>query len=225
MVFRKKKVQSGARFGAEVAGGLLEGRIAKQGDAVNLYPNREAWLQAAAAELTQDFAAVSYRVPERLRYAIGFPSTGRFGKRIGECWTAEHSADRTCEIFIRGDLEKPVDVLGILTHELVDAAVGTDAKHGKIFRRCALAIGLTGPMRSTAPGPVLAQRLCEIADTLGPLPHAALLWSDRKKQSTRLIKVACGECGYTARVPRKWLEEAGPPLCPQHGAMVIVGDV
>lgn len=38
------------------------------------------------------------------------------------------------------------------------------------------------------------------------------------KQTTRMLKVACGECGYTARVSSKWLE-VGPPHCPQHGAM------
>lgn len=39
------------------------------------------------------------------------------------------------------------------------------------------------------------------------------------KQTTRLHKAACGECGYTVRVTSKWLD-VGPPHCPQHGAMV-----
>jgi hypothetical protein len=37
-------------------------------------------------------------------------------------------------------------------------------------------------------------------------------------QSTRLLKVACGECGYTVRVTSKWLEK-GAPGCPDHGPM------
>ena len=44
-----------------------------------------------------------------------------------------------------------------------------------------------------------------------------------KKQATRMIKVACPECGYTARTTQKWLD-VGPPRCPQHDAMVIVKD-
>jgi hypothetical protein len=40
------------------------------------------------------------------------------------------------------------------------------------------------------------------------------------KQSTRLLKVICTECGYTARVTRKWLEH-GAPHCPKHGAMLV----
>lgn len=31
---------------------------------------------------------------------------------------------------------------------------------------------------------------------------------------TRLVKVQCGSCAYTARTTRKWLDELGPPLCP-----------
>ena len=40
-----------------------------------------------------------------------------------------------------------------------------------------------------------------------------------KKQTTRLHKAECAECGYTVRVTAKWLE-VGPPHCPMHGAMV-----
>ncbi|MDZ5647159.1 transcription elongation protein SprT [Nitrospirillum sp. BR 11828] len=39
------------------------------------------------------------------------------------------------------------------------------------------------------------------------------------KQGTRLIKVSCKECGYTARVARKWLDTVGALHCPTHGAM------
>lgn len=42
----------------------------------------------------------------------------------------------------------------------------------------------------------------------------------KKKQSTRLVKAACGECGYTVRVTRRWLE-VGAPHCPLHGAMDV----
>lgn len=39
-----------------------------------------------------------------------------------------------------------------------------------------------------------------------------------KKQTARLLKAECAECGYTVRVTAKWLE-VGPPHCPAHGAM------
>jgi hypothetical protein len=37
---------------------------------------------------------------------------------------------------------------------------------------------------------------------------------DRKKRTTRLLKCECEACGYTARVTRKWVDEAGAPICP-----------
>lgn len=44
-----------------------------------------------------------------------------------------------------------------------------------------------------------------------------------KKQTTRLLKVICKECGYPARVTKKWIDEVGAPHCPQHGQMVVEG--
>ncbi|HDR9506919.1 hypothetical protein C5615_09815 [Burkholderia cepacia] len=39
------------------------------------------------------------------------------------------------------------------------------------------------------------------------------------RQSTRMHKTECTECGYTARVSAKWLK-VGAPLCPAaHGPM------
>lgn len=42
-----------------------------------------------------------------------------------------------------------------------------------------------------------------------------------KKQTTRMVKCECGECGYIARTSQKWLDEVGPPHCPSHGAMRV----
>ena len=35
-----------------------------------------------------------------------------------------------------------------------------------------------------------------------------------KKQTTRLKKLKCSECGYTVRTTAKWIETLGAPLCP-----------
>jgi hypothetical protein len=42
------------------------------------------------------------------------------------------------------------------------------------------------------------------------------------KQTTRLIKCECAECGYLARVTRLWLDTKGAPQCPEHGVMEVV---
>ncbi len=39
-------------------------------------------------------------------------------------------------------------------------------------------------------------------------------------QTTRLLKVACEDCGYTARVTQKWID-IGLPHCPTHGEMAL----
>jgi uncharacterized Zn finger protein (UPF0148 family) len=33
-------------------------------------------------------------------------------------------------------------------------------------------------------------------------------------QGTRLLKVFCSTCGYTARVTKRWIDKAGTPICP-----------
>lgn len=44
-----------------------------------------------------------------------------------------------------------------------------------------------------------------------------------KKQTSRLLKACCTDCGYTVRVTAKWLE-VGKPHCPLHGAMEVDGE-
>lgn len=46
----------------------------------------------------------------------------------------------------------------------------------------------------------------------------------KPKQSTRLKKAECSQCGYTVRVTARWLE-VGPPHCPKHGAMDVDVDI
>jgi len=47
--------------------------------------NREEWLNLVADGMAPWFEDQGYPLP-RCRIAIGFPSTGKRGKRIGECW-------------------------------------------------------------------------------------------------------------------------------------------
>jgi len=202
---------------------------------VNRHDFRESWLRTATAELRPYFASVGYPLPDNIRFAIAFTSTGRKGKRVGECWHSSASDDATYEIFIRADLAEPVEVLGVLVKELVHTALPSDSGHGKLFKTAALKIGLQGPMRKARPGVLLQNRLTEVAATLGPLPHASLhidqtpltavaVALDRpKKQRARMLKAECtGEgCGYTLRVAAKWVRDLGPPHCPKHGAMSV----
>ena len=198
----------------------------------NTHDSRESWLRSATAELRPYFDSYGYKIPENIRYAIAFPSTGRAGARIGECWHSSTSDDGNFEIIIRADIADPVEVLGVLTHELIHAVLPADAGHGKLYKDTAIKIGLEGKMRHAMPNQLLRARLAELAESLGALPHAKLN-IDRgrdnrpadkpKKQRARLLKAECtGEgCGYTVRITAKWVDELGAPLCPKHGVMTV----
>jgi hypothetical protein len=208
---------------------LVEDRM----KAPNNHNARETWLRAAANELRPYFASCGYTIPEQIRFAIAFPSTGRKGKRVGECWHSTTSDDAHFEIFIRADLADPIHILGVLTKELVHTCLPPNSGHGKLFKEAATKIGLQGPMRQAMPGVLLQSRLIDLAATLGPLPHARLnieqgpslaVPIDRpKKQRARLLKAECSGdgCGYTVRVTSKWVRDLGPPHCPRHGPMTV----
>jgi hypothetical protein len=93
-----------------------------------------------AAGMAPLFEALESPPPlAHIRVAIGFTSAGRKGKAIGECWDNRLSADGHFEIFIRPDLAHaadamPAQIAAILAHELVHAAVGIPAGHGKAFK-------------------------------------------------------------------------------------------
>ena len=199
----------------------------------NYHDTRESWLKAATDELRPYFMRCGHPLPDKIRFAIGFPSTGRKGNRVGECWHSSTSADEHFEIFIRADLAEPEKVLGVLVHELVHAVVPVDARHGKHYRAAALKIGLQGKMVHALPGELLQKRLDDLAASLGPLPHARLNIergadnrgpADReKKQKARMLKAACEVegCGYVVRVVASHVRNIGPPHCPKHGAMTV----
>jgi hypothetical protein len=99
----------------------------------------------------------------RYRVAIGFPSIGKRGKWIGECWDGRASADGTFEVLIRPDQ-------AILARELVHAAVGVSCGHKGAFRTVARRRRF------------LAR--CPILEGIGPFPCRARLWWVTRFQPT-----------------------------------------
>ena len=205
----------------------------------NRHATREAWLQTATKELRPYFTSVKLPLPEKIRLAIAFPSTGRKGKRKGECWHSGNSDDEHFEIFIRADISEPVEVLGILVKELVHAALPDGTTHGKLFKGAAIKVGLEGKMRDAQPTILLQNRLEQVATTLGPLPHAKLhidqtpltaiasppakALDKPKKQKGRMLKAECMAegCGYIVRVSALQARTIGKPHCPKHGQMNV----
>ena len=183
---------------------------------------RENWLQSATEELRTLFKQCGEEIPTQVRSSCGFPSKSALSnknRRIGECWSARASADQHAEIFISPTISDSSRVLDILAHELIHA-VHPNAGHGKAFKRTATAIGLEGKMTATVAGAKFKEWAEPVLARLGAYPHADLVPSNaQKKQTTRMLKCFCPECGYTVRVAGKWLEAMGAPMCPEHGTM------
>lgn len=180
--------------------------------------NRENWLNKFTKASSRHFVKAGFPLPGKVRCSIGFTSKGMKAKRIGECWSDLSSKDKTFEIFIVPTIDDSSRIADILTHELVHAAVGHDKKHGKVFKKCATTLGLTGKMTATEAGPDWHVWADPILEKLGPMPHAGL--TDMKApprppsdSANRHIKCEC-TCGVIFRTSRKVLSNIVDLRCP-----------
>jgi hypothetical protein len=199
----------------------------------NAHDTREAWLRAATSELQPYFEKANYVLPDKIRFAIAFPSTGRKGNRVGELWHPSTTADGAFEVIIRGDKHDRVEVLGILFHELTHAVLPPEAGHGELFKVAARKLDLEGPMRHAMPNKWLRGELAGMAERLGPLPHAemfiargatGIVAADRPKpQKNRYLKAHCETegCAFNVRLVAACIA-IGPPHCPLHGPMSVI---
>jgi len=179
---------------------------------------REEWLHLLTARyLWPLIKQHSGATPGNVRMSVGFPSGRRnANKAVGQCWYPESSSDKSFEVFVSPVLVA-YDVVHTLLHELVHASVGPGHGHKGPFKRLAVAVGLEGKMTATVPGDALAAKIKGWLEELPKYPHAKMLpglEAGGPKQTTRLIKCQCGECGYTVRTTSKWIDLGGAPICP-----------
>jgi hypothetical protein len=187
------------------------------------FATREEWLVEAVRLISPLFAEIpdAPAMPP-VRISVGWPGgRGKKGNVIGQAWAKAAAADGVAQVFVSPVLADAVRVLDVVVHELVHVVDENQSGHRGRFAKIAKALGLEGAMTATVAGDALKGKLSEIHAALGAYPHAALAAAgegshDKPKQTTRMIKVACEESGYTARTTRKWLDEVGAPLCPCH---------
>lgn len=193
------------------------------------YATREEWLTAAIELYRPLIKAAGGDLDVNIKVSCGWPHTGgcRSKKRVlGECWSKKASADgKTFSVFISpfvADVDTPQGVLEVLGHELCHVADRCEHAHRAPFKKLSTGIGLEGSVTAQVAGPELLAQFKVWVQGLGPYPHVMLDKEERpaKKQSTRMIKLECETCGYTARTTRKWLDELGPLHCPKHGEMM-----
>src|SRR5258708_3118998 len=113
----------------------------------------EAWLTPFTEKyLWPRIEAAGGHRPLKYRVSVGFPKgrRGSKGHSIGQCWSQEVSADRTCEIFVSPELDA-TQAVAVLAHETIHASVGVQRGQRAAFKKLALPICLSGPMRATVP--------------------------------------------------------------------------
>ena len=182
---------------------------------------REQWLNKLADRLNG--ALFKGQRLGNFRVSVSWPGgRGKKNSVIGQCWSPEASSGGVTEMFISPTMSDPMRVAGVLAHEMVHGIVGVEHGHDKHFGKLAREIGLEGKLTATTEGEAFKAKVQPILDKLPAYPHHAMNpgLNGKKKQSTRLIKCECPECGYNVRVTRKWLE-VGLPGCPEHGEMEV----
>ena len=193
---------------------------AKSGPGAAPIKTREEWLDEVASGMALWFDDMGFPLPD-FRVSSGFPSSGRRGRATAEAWQEDDGGGY--RILVRPDRHDPQKLAAAIAHQLAHIAAGQRETEGRhLFRHIAISIGLRGRATEAAPGRLFQELAAPILTKAGPLPEpfAGPPKNARKaKQKTRLIKVSCRECGYVARVSRKWLAAAGEPHCPIHGRM------
>jgi len=176
--------------------------------------NREEWLTNAVSHLNSLIAEKTDLKPSgKVLVSVGWPRRDRGGVVIGQCWPSK-AGSGAHHIFISPTLSTAGQVLPTLLHELIHAADNCESQHKGAFRKAWKALGFTGKPTCSEPGSELRSTLKVLAEELGKFPHKRLAPGEgEKKQSTRMLKVECSECGCVVRMTRKWLDEVGTPTC------------
>ena len=184
--------------------------------------NRETWLWEMTKQLkTKVFkpAGIDLNL-KKIKVSVGFPVSGGArskNKTIGMCFKRSLSRANVNEIFINPCLDEKhiTKVAGVLVHELIHAVDDCKSGHKGEFRRMAIACGLQGKMTATSESDSLKEIIYEIEEKIGKYPHRALDYTNRKKQSTRNLKIECTNTDhdpYFVRMSRTMYEKAAP-LC------------
>jgi hypothetical protein len=165
--------------------------------------NRETWLAEFASQAKPHIAAsiggLGGNEEAVVRLSCGFPP--KTGRKATAAAIVPPSAsdDFTAEVFVSPTVDNAQQVAALLLP--------------------LLKVALQGNWRSAspkvaAPAASLPSWADAILANLGEYPHAKIEITAAPKQTTRLIKVACLNDGYIARVSRSTLVNLGSPICP-----------
>jgi hypothetical protein len=164
---------------------------------------REQWLNECAELIWLDILEPkigSVKPPFRLSVA---PLKSR---ALGQCHKREQSEDGKNEIFITAHCSDSLEILSVLTHELLHAVDNNEHGHKGIWAKNARAVGFLPPLTENHPSPELLEQLKEYPQILGEIPHAALHVKPKSKGRNN-NKLKCDACGFQANLSAKWVEK------------------
>ena len=176
-------------------------------DAVDYVTMREEWLMNAVEGMRATFEARTGLTIPTVRIGVGFLTGGVRSSAGGQCFKRALSADGVNEIIVLVTVCDPVTVLSILGHELIHAALDNADGHTKKFLAAFKAMGYTGTAKSHAVTDQLQTDYETLSAALGAYPgdEGLAFEMKKRKQTTRMVGLACPACQYIVRTTRKWI--------------------
>ena len=172
--------------------------------------NREDWLKAAG-----DLIAVEFELPLSRPWRVSTGSPARQGKSLGHCYASAAVSDGANEVWVNASIVDPLQILGVLLHELLHATDDCASGHSGAFQRQALRAGFLPPLKTYAPSAELTARLQGLLDCLPACPIVRVAPSPPKKG--RMIKLLCDNpvCGWLCYTAQARIDALpNDPLCP-----------
>lgn len=181
---------------------------------MNEFENREEWLVNVGQYMAETILQ-GVPVPEDWRVSCGW-APGSRKNTLGVCLMRSESEAAVNEIFISPHISDSLTAAGILLHELIHAADDGRSGHRGDFAKWARMAGFRSPLTELHPSETLRGHLEEVVSVWGDYPHAAIVRRDVKKQTTRMLKVECGDCHLVFRASREALRKVryGAGVCP-----------
>lgn len=175
---------------------------------------REEWLMNGIRLLRPVFRKTGgVAIPSKVQVGCGWPHGGK-GEVIGQCFGKSWTTDGVTHIFISPTQAGDIEVLAILVHELIHAAVGVKEGHKGEFRRVARALGLEGKLTATfvSEKSSLHTVLVDIAKQLGKYPHSKMIANKRKVVKRSWIRLwSIHDPEYTLVISKRVVRLMGLP--------------
>lgn len=185
---------------------------------------REEWLKKAVRSMRPLLRKAGLTMRAKWQVSVSLASRR---SAIGQCWYEMASASgKTANIFICPTVGDPVEVLGVLLHEMIHASLPHGVHHGPKFARACKQIGLEGKPTHATPGPALKAELARLAAFLGTYPHDAMVVTTGGKKGTKggywPVYVSPADERYRVQISERALKEYGPPVCPITGEQMTL---